>query len=232
MRPASALVVKSLLQLGFPVVAAIVAFAEVPSRASDHSDGVKTALDLAADITDLFTFNSPKDPNKVVMIMNVNGFAGKRSLFSDVVDYKIRIRQIPDAKTLVPDADPVKEQNIVCSFTGGISFIEANQHATCKLNVGGATKTIEFDTRGGSYKAGNSTTQGGVRIFAGVRSDPWFADISKISAFDKGQAIDRSSPKNALDGKNVLSIAVEIDRSRLGGPLLAINAQTVRRSGL
>lgn len=223
---------KSLLSLGLPIVAAIVAFAEVPSRASDHSDGVKTALDLAADITDLFTFTSPKDPNKVVMIMNVNGFAGKRSLFSDVVDYKFRIRQIPDAKTLVPNADPAKEQNIVCSFTGGISFIDAKQHATCKLNVGGGTQTIELDTRGGNYKAGNSVTQGGVRVFAGVRSDPWFADISKIGAFDKGQAIDRTSPKNALDGKNVLSIAIEIDKSRLGGPLLAINAQTVRRSGL
>jgi len=226
---------KSLLQLGLPIVAAIVAFAEVPSRASDHSDGVKTALDLAADLTDLFTFTSPKDPNKVVMILNVNGFAGKKSLFSDVVDYKFRIRQIPDAKTLVPNPDPAKEQTIVCSFTGGISFIEAKQHATCRLNVGGATQTVEFDTRGDSYKAGNSTTQGGVRIFAGVRSDPWFADISKIGAFDKGQAIDRTSPKNALEGKNVLSIAIEIDKARLtggAGPLLAINAQTVRRSGL
>lgn len=224
---------KGFLRFGLPIVAATAMFAEAPSRASDHSDGVKTALDLAGDITDLFTFPSPKDPNKVVMIMNVNGFAGPKSLFSNAVDYKFRIRQIKDAKTLVPDADPAKEQSIVCRFTGGISFIDAKQHATCVLNVGGKTQTIELDTRGGEgFKAGNSTTRDGVKIFTGVRMDPWFADIKKIAAFDKGEKIDRANAEDFLHGRNVLSIAVEIDKARLGGPLLAITAQTVRTKGL
>lgn len=223
---------KALFRLGFPIVAALACFAELPSRASDHSDGLKTATDLAADITDLFTFPSPKDPNKVVMILNVNGFAGKRSLFSNAVDYKIRIRQIHDAKTLVPDGSAANEQSIVCSFEGGITLIDANQHATCKLNLASGSQTLTFDTRSDKFAAGGTVTQGDIRIFAGVRSDPWFADIGKIGSFDKGQRIDRSNPSNALKDKNVLSIVVELDKSRLGGPLLAINAQTVRRSGL
>src|SRR5688572_20774164 len=99
-----------LVKLTMMILSGAAAFTLAPasSHASDHSDGVKTALDLAADITDLFTFTSPKDPNKLVMIMNVNGFAGPSSRFSDAVDYKFRIRPIADAKTLVPSTDPAK----------------------------------------------------------------------------------------------------------------------------
>ena len=32
---------------------------------------------------------------------------------------------------------------------------------------------------------------------------------------------------NGLQGQNVLSIVVEIDKARLGGPMLAVTAQTV-----
>jgi hypothetical protein len=224
---------KKPLGCALPIVAAILAFAPAPSRASDHSDGVKTALDLAADLTDLFTFTSPKDPSKIVMILNVNGFAGPSSLFSDVVDYKFRIRQIPDAKTLVPNPDASKEQSIVCRFAGGITLLDANQTATCVLEVGGSSQTITFNTRTPDFKAGGSTNQNGVRIFAGVRSDPWFADVGKIASFDKGNRVDKPNGSNhLLQGKNVLSIVVEMDKSRLGGPLLAVTAQTVRKAGL
>jgi hypothetical protein len=224
---------KKALKLALPILAVVLVGAPTPSRASDHSDGVKTALDLAADITDLFTFTSPKDSNKLVLIMNVNGFANKTSRFSDAVDYKFRIRPIEDAKTLVPSADPTKEQTIVCSFTGGVALIDAKQRATCTLNLGGTTQTIRFDTRAAGFQAGGSSAeQNGARVFAGIRSDPWFADLKKIVAFDKGDRVERADPSDGLRGRNVLSIVVEVDKSRLGGPLLAVTAQTVRRSGL
>ena len=224
-----------ILRILVPAAAAIAALAPATGLASDHSDGVKTGLDLAADITDLFTFTSPKDPNKLVLIMNANGFAGPSSTFSDVVDYKIRIRPVPDVKTMVPSTSAASEKSIVCSFAGG-SLFDAKQRATCVLDLGGAKESISFDTRMPGFKAGGSAEQNGVRIFAGIRSDPWFADVGKIADFDKGKRIDKPNGSNhLLQGKNVLSIVVELDKSRVvgsNGPLLAVVAQTVRRSGL
>ena len=220
---------KKALTFALPLLAVLVG-APTSSEASDHADGLKTTLDLAADLTDLFTFTSPQNPDKLVMIMNVHGLAFSQSRFSNAVDYKFRIRPITDAKTLVPSADPAKEQSIVCSFTGGFPLIDARQRATCRFNLGGAPQSVSFDTRAPGYQAGGSSPdQGGARVFAGVRSDPWFLDLGKTVAFDKGTRVDRAGGTNGLHGQNILSIVVEVDKSRLAGPLLAITAQTVRK---
>lgn len=130
------------------------------SEASDHIDGLKTALDVPADITDLYTFTSPRDPNKLVMIMNVHGLAFSGSRFSNAVDYKFRIRPV-DATTLAPSKDPHREQSVVCSFSGGFPVVDARQRATCKFDFGSSTESISFDTRGPGYKAGGSGTRTG-----------------------------------------------------------------------
>ena len=203
---------------------------EAPSRASDHVDGVKTALDIGADITDVYTFVSPKDPQKVVFVMNVHPLSFKNSRFSNVVDYKIRIRPIEDAQTLAPSSDPRKEQSIVCNFSGGLVLLDGKQRATCTVSLGSATETISFDTRGGAYRAGGSGEKNGIRIFAGVRSDTWFLDLSRTVKFNTGIRVDQNSPgSNGLQGQNVLSIVVEVDKQRLAGPLLAVTGQTVRK---
>jgi hypothetical protein len=222
---------KKVVTFALPLLAVLLG-APTPSQASDHADGLKTTLDLAADLTDLFTFTSPKNPDKLVMIMNVHGLANSTSRFSNAVDYKFRIRPIDDAKTLVPSSDPAKEQSIVCSFTGGIAFIDGKQHATCIFNLGPsrAPERISFETRASNYSAGGSSPEQGIaRVFAGVRSDPWFLDLGKTVAFDKGQHIQKAGGSNGLHGHNILSIAVEIDKSKLNGPLLAVTAQTVRK---
>jgi hypothetical protein len=199
-------------------------------QASDHIDGLKTAVDVAADLTDVFTFVSPADPSKLVLIMNVHNLASSRSRFADAVDYKFRIRPIHDASSLQPSTDPKEEQSIVCTFSGGTVLIDPKQQATCTFNLGASTETLTFDTRGGPYRAGGSAQQGGIRVFAGVRSDPWFLDLVKTVAFNAGLLpVPHTLATNGLDGNNVLSIVVEIDKQRLAGPLLAVTAQTVRK---
>jgi hypothetical protein len=205
------------------------AFVAPASHASDHIDGVKTAVDNAADLTDAFTFVSPQDPNKLVLIMAVHPVANSRSRFSNAVDYVFRIRPIDDAKKLVPSADARREQTITCSFTGGALLIEPNQHATCRFNLRGGEETIQFDTRTRDYSAGGSGQKNGIRVFAGVRSDPWFLDLVKTIKYVNGFKVEPSGGSNGLHGANVLGIVVEVDKSRLAGPLLAVTAQTVRR---
>ena len=219
---------KKALLFAIPFLAVLVG-APAESQASDHVDGVKTGVDIAADLTDLFTFTSPQNPDKLVLIMNVHGLAFSRSRFSNAVDYTFRIRPIDDAKTLTPTADPRREQSIVCSFTGGLLIIDAKQHASCKLNLGTSTETVNFDTRTPDFTAGGSGEQNGTRIFAGVRSDPWFLDLGKTVKFVKGEQVPNSAGSNGLHGQNILSIVVELDKKKLGGPLLAITAQTVRK---
>lgn len=197
-----------------------------PGYASDHIDGLKTTVDNSADITDLFTFTSPRDPSKLVLILNVHPVASRSSKFSNAVDYKFRIRPIESAATMKPSSDASKEQWIVCSFTGRL-FV-SNQQATCTFDFGDSSETLRFDTRGRTYSAGGGAEKNGIRVFAGVRSDPWFLDLAKALKFNAGVAI-RSNGINGMHGQNVLSIVVEVDKQRLHGPLLAVTAQTVRK---
>jgi len=208
---------------------AVLLAAPTTGRASDHIDGVQTAIDNSADVTDLFTFTSPRNPNKLVLLMNVHGIAYSGSQFSNAVDYKFRIRPIDDARTLVPSADASREQSIVCSFSGGSFSLIGRQRASCVFKLAGASESISFDTRGGGFKAGGTGEQNGLRAFAGVRSDPWFLDLAKTLKFGNGLPVLSTPSFNGLHGQNVLSIVVEVDKTRLSGPLLAITAQTVRK---
>lgn len=220
------------MKKGLPFAAAFLAVlltGPAASRASDHIDGIQTAIDNAADVTDLYTFTSPRDPNKLVMIMSVHGIAHSRSRFSNVVDYKLRIRPVENATTLAPSTDPAREHSVVCNFAGGVFIVSAVQRARCTFNLGPVTETITFSTRGEGFKAGGFGQKGDLKVFAGVRSDSWFLDLARTLKFNGGLPVDQQSPGiNGLYGQNVLSIVVELDKRRLPGPLLAITAQTVR----
>ena len=217
------------LGLALPFVAAVVLGAPAPGRASDHIDGWTTAIDYAADLTDLYAFTSPRNPDSLVLVLNVHTLATSAAQFSNAVDYKFRIRPIADASTLAPSTDASREQSVVCTFAGGGLF-DSNQRATCVFNLVDGTETITFHTRAAGYRAAGSAQLGDLRAFAGVRSDTWFLDLGKTLKFNAGTYVDPTSAgKNGLDGRNVLSIVVEIPRARLNGPLLAVTGQTVRR---
>src|SRR6185437_1291339 len=117
------------MKRGLPFAAAfcaVILAGPTIGRASDHIDGPQTAVDIAADLTDLYSFTSPQDPNKLVLVMNVHGLAGSGTMFSDAVQYSFRIRPIDDAKTLHPGSS---ESNVTCTFAGG-SIFDSNQTAT------------------------------------------------------------------------------------------------------
>lgn len=215
------------MKKGLPIAAAFLAVilaGPLKGRASDHADGPKTALDMSADLTDLYTFTSPKDPSKLVLVLNVHALATSHTTFSDAVDYKFRIRQA-DAKTLKPGS---REQDITCTFQGGGLF-DSTQDATCVFDLEGGTETVTFKTRGDdAYRAGGVGQKDDLKVFAGVRSDTWFLDLGRTVGFSKGDDVYSKEGSNGLEGKNTLSIVVELDKRRVGGPLLAVTSQTVR----
>lgn len=221
------------MKRGLPFAAAFLAVVlagPATSRASDHVDGVKTALDRGGDITDVYVFPSPQDANKVVLVMNTRSLATSMSRFSNAVDYKFRIRPIADAKTLAPSTDVSKEQSITCTFDGGLPFLNARQNGECKLHLARGNESIQFSTRGASgVRAGGMAQKGDIKVFAGARSDTWFLDLGKTIKVNKGERVANSSGSNGLQGTNVLSIVVEMNKSRIGNSLIAVTGQTVRK---
>lgn len=204
--------------------AAVVLAGPTISRASDHLDGPQTALDQTADLSDFYSFTSPQDPNKLVLVMNVHGYAGEGTQFSDAVQYRFRIREV-NPSTMKPGT---REQNITCTFGAG-GFFDATQDATCQFNLNSGSDSVTFKTRGDDkFRAGGTGSKGDLQVFAGVRSDTWFLDLGRVLAFNQGKKVDQTPGSNGLANTNVLSIVVEMNKDRVGGPLLAVTSQTVR----
>lgn len=217
---------KQIRTKGLPLlVSLLVSMAPAASLASDHADGPSTALDRAGDISDLYTFTSPKDPDKVVLIMNVMPFASRDSLFSDKVNYRFRIRAIDDPKSLAPGSSSKKEQTVVCTFAGK----EMKQQATCVFKLAGAAETLSFATVSGTI--GGQAQKGDLQAFAGLRSDPFFSDFERTANnVNNNSTMDtKARGINGDQGANVLSIAVQFSRQRLIAPMVAITAQTTRK---
>jgi len=188
------------------------------SEASDHADGIKTALDMTADISDLYAFTSPSDPSKLVLVMNVHMLATRFSRFSDRVSYNFRIRKVESVNTLKPV--PGTEHLLACTFKGG-SLFDTTQDATCVLD---GRDTITFRTNDERAPA-----RGGMKAFAGLRADTWFLSIPQTQKVINFKKPEPGAHSNSLAGMNVLSLIVELDSTKVGGSLVAVAAETVRK---
>ncbi|MFK4727370.1 hypothetical protein ABIE89_008470 [Bradyrhizobium niftali] len=187
---------------------------------SDHVDGPRSIGDPAADITDLFAFTSPENPARTVLAMDVFPSAGEDAIFSNIIDYAIAIRHatvagVGNAAKFQPEADEIR-------FSFRFESLErdaagkAIQRGVCKLPDGRELSLTVNDEKG------TSTPEGDVRVFAGLRSDPFYL------AWDI--AILKKLP-NLLQHTNVLCIVVELDTHRVldpaKGSLFGAIAETV-----
>ena len=66
---------------------------------SDHVDGPRQIGDPSADLTDLFAFTSPADPNRTVLAADVFPSAGTMAMFSNAIDHHIVARRLSIAGT-------------------------------------------------------------------------------------------------------------------------------------
>lgn len=194
---------------------AIVAIAQRDGRAADHLDGPGATKDPAADITDVYAFTSPETTGHVVLVMNVFPLATTAAKFSGKVEYNFRIREITGTSpvTLGTTALDVK-----CTADA------AGAKVTCTA-PGGLSKTVDVGMTTGA-------TSDDIRVFAGLRSDPFFFDLDafKKTVADKKPAFTMPG-KNFFDKANVLSIVVELNTLKAFGkaaPILTVAAETNR----
>jgi len=129
-----------------------------PAIAADHIDAPAAVAEPAADITDLFVWMS-SDTTKLNLVMNVSPFATSDSAFSSAVQYVFHVNSSPGygmAQT---------ETLIVCQFL-------ASQQIECWAGDGGYVAGDASDT------AGITSADGSVRVFAGLRDDPFFMEFT------------------------------------------------------
>ena len=194
---------------------------------SDHGAGPRSIANPEIDITDVYAFPSPEREGHLVAVMDVFPFAAPSALFSDAIDYRIRMRPLRAVSTGPQTAFAVGEEERAFSFTfsvpraldGGDRLV---QEGTCRGPSGDL-----------SFRVGDEggAPSNGLRVFAGCRQDPFFID----QKFTGGIRINRRLPGqvtgvNFLAGQNVLSIVLELDYSAFfggeTGSLVAVLAET------
>jgi Polyketide cyclase / dehydrase and lipid transport/Domain of unknown function (DUF4331) len=187
---------------------------------SDHVDGPRQIGDPAADLTDLFAFNSPENAARTVLGCNVFPAAGANALFSNAVSHSIVVRRATVAGQ--GDAASFKTSDPEYRFTWRFTALEHGpdgsipvQGATCTLPGGQELKFVVNDQKGAS------TPDGVFRVFAGLRSDPFIlawmpATLKKLP--------------NLIEHDNVLAMVVEFDTHHVldpsKGSLFGVIAET------
>ena len=168
-------------------------------------------------------------PGHLVLVLNTLPFAQPSSLFSDGLVYRFRLRPLdpsgPDDSAPFAAAD--EEFVFDCAFSApatghGASGIE--QAGTCRLPTGDVVSVSVNDTSGGDAS--------GVRVFAGPRWDPFIMDApAMLRTIATGQLAFTDPSSIFLDGKNVLSLVVEVDCARVlgDGQLFGVVSETLTR---
>jgi hypothetical protein len=138
-------------------VATIIGYA-ASALSADHQDGPATTNDPSADINDVFTW---MDGSNVVLAMTVYPNAMTGTQFSNSVQYVFHTASA--SAGLGATTNPV---DVIATFSG-------TTPQTIQLWVG----TSEYVTGDPSQTAGLASADGMVKVFAGLRSDPFFFNL-------------------------------------------------------
>lgn len=191
---------------------------------SDHFSGPAVMGEPAVDITDLYAFVSPERAGNLVLIMNVFPMAGAGARFSDAATYRFRVRPlVRSGKSIHHGA---VEHAIDVRFDD--------------LREGSPEQRGAITTSDGqrvSFVTGVPFEQHGMRVFAGLRSDPFFMDVEAalVTTEVAGKLAFRRPGVNTVELRDVLSIVVEVPFAplvdRLGTTLVGAVAETLVARG-
>jgi hypothetical protein len=187
---------------------------------SDHVDGPRSIGEPAADVTDLFAFTSPENPAHTVLAACVFPSAGEDAMFSNVIDHSIVLRRVTVAGTGNAARFQPADDEIRITFRFDVLKRDASgkaiQGGVCTL-PGGRKLSLTVNE-----EKGTATPEGDFRVFAGLRSDPFYlawiaSELRKVP--------------NLLQNDNVLCMVVELDTRRVlepaKGSLFGVIAETV-----
>jgi hypothetical protein len=132
-------------------------------RAADHIDGPQASADPSADITDAFAWMTP-DASKVILVMDLTRNADLGSRFSDSVQYVFHTTSRASY-----GATPSADVPVICQF-------DPQQRVECWAG------NQAFVTGDASSLSGIVSNNGKLRVFTGLRNDPFFFNLPGFRA--------------------------------------------------
>jgi hypothetical protein len=181
-----------------------------------HNDAPN--LDPRSDITDLYVFQKPGDPTRSILILNVNPEAPTRAdIFDPAVSYEVKIDTNGDFMAdiafhiLFTSLDDGRQAARVYRATGAAA-----------QGSGPAGEVILHQAPVSFGQPVQITAEGPYRFYAGLRSDPFFADPI---GFQNNM---QWTGQDFFADKNVFGIVLEAPNSALGpNPRVGVWARTV-----
>ena len=193
-----------------------------PANASDHQDTTYLATKLtAADLTDLYVFESPNNPSNLVLAMDFDPLivSGQTRAFDPNVLYQFKIDNTGDYV-----------EDLVLQFQiNGSSVAVRGPSAP---SAAGTQSTLVPVTGTGTVDQSIYNQASNLNVFVGTRKDPFFFDLEQFFKIipDRNYA-NQPNPappfqvlsfrppgqaKDTLAPFNVHSIVVELPRTSLG----------------
>ncbi|KFE68949.1 DUF4331 family protein [Hyalangium minutum] len=151
-------------RLSLQLTGLLALFALLPTaQAADHRDGPSATSNKDADINDLYAWTD-SGGQKVNLVMTFNPAAPTGTLPSDAVLYVFHLNS---KQTFTATAST--EVRIICGF-------DAQQTISCWAG------DSEYVTGKADAAQGLSSTSGKLKVFAGLRNDPFFFNIPGFAA--------------------------------------------------
>jgi hypothetical protein len=165
---------------------------------SDHFSGPAVMGDPAVDITDFYAFPSPERPGNLVLITDVFPMAPPQAFFSDVVTHRFRLRPLKrSGASFVP---------VATEYCIDVSFNDVPEGTSVQKG-----RILTSDGREASFVVGNALEQDGMRLFAGLVSDPFFMDVDASMRTElSGTWLFSKEGTNTVHFRDVLTIVVEV----------------------
>src|SRR5881397_740468 len=162
--------------------------------ASDHKDSMLLAGDPAADIADVYTFRSPTNPGNTVLAMTVSGFIPPSEASTTYFDPNVLYQWKIDN-----NGDAVEDLVIQAFVTGsGGHQVMHFRGPAAPPKTGVVSSSIDGPETATVLVTNGETpivaTRGGIKVFAGVRDDPFFFDLAQFKKIVAGLATRFNNP--------------------------------------
>lgn len=172
---------------------------------ADHRDSPLNQANATADINDVYAFRSPENSNNLVLALSVNPLIVPadnltRGNFDPSVQYQVHMDRNGD---LIDDVT--------------VNIRMTNNPPTLIVEGLGAPLAARITPPNATVPVVNSFLDGAVKIFAGLRDDPFFFDLAAFQQFvanpqapAKGlRPAGGGDPVDAFTGTNILAIVIE-----------------------
>ena len=179
------------------------------ANAADHRDSPLNVANPAADINDVYAFRSGANPNDLVLAISVNPLIAPsdnatRGVFDNSVTYQIHVDGNGD----------LKDDVTVNIHKDGDSLV-----------FEGLTQRPDQRQNHASWRGPDHQSAGPIKVFAGLRDDPFFFDLAGFQTFLGNPQVPAAGlrtaaegqPVDAFAGTNVLAIVVELPVTSVSG---------------